>query len=126
MPLYSRIRNAGGFKTIEPLEERERFLGCRAVLDGRPQESSCRAGITSLKGSSARVNQFLTFALTLGNRAAGSLNVRARPSMAAVDEQGTRPNVNGEFVLASKVVIKSAQQQLFETCFAILLRFESG
>lgn len=72
------------------------------------------------------MNQFLAFALALRNRASRTLDVGARPSVTAVDEQCARPNIDRQLVLAGEIVIEPAQQQLFETCFSILLRFESG
>jgi len=71
------------------------------------------------------VNQFLAFALPLCDGAACPLDVGPCSRVTTIDEQRARPDVDGKLVLSGEVVIQSAQQQFFEACFAIVLRFES-
>ena len=81
--------------------------------------------LAALKRGGARVDQLFAFALTFGDRAARALDVRAGACVTAIEEQGPRPDVDGEIVLAGEVVIEAAQEQLFEARFAIVFRIES-
>jgi hypothetical protein len=72
------------------------------------------------------VNQFLAFALPLGDRTSRPLDVGPCSRVTAVDEQRAGPDVDGKLVLSGEIMIESAQQQFFEACFAIVLRFKSG
>lgn len=126
MPLDTRIRNAGGFQSVETLEQRECFLACDAVFDSQAQQPPGGIWVALLKSRRARVNQFVAFALPLGDRASRPLDVGPCSRVTTIDEQRAGPDVDRKLVLSGEVVIEAAQQQLFEASFAIVLRFEIG
>ena len=72
------------------------------------------------------MDELFAFALAFGDRAARPLDIRSRTSVAAIDEERSRPDVDGEIVLAGEVIIEAVQKQLFKARFAIVLRFKSG
>jgi hypothetical protein len=122
----AHIRNARGFEPIEAFEKRQCLFSSGPVLDGGAKQPASCLGLAALKSRRSGVNQLLALALTFGNRAARALDVRSRTSVAAIDEQGSGPDVNRKIVVTGKVVIESVQQQLFEARFSIVLGVESG
>ena len=116
------LPHASGLETIEPREQRQRFFGAGAVLDRGRQQPAGGLRFAALKCVRAGVNELFAFALTFGDRAARPLDVRARPRMAAVEEQHPRPDVDGEIVLSGEIVVEAAEKQLFDARFAITLR----
>jgi hypothetical protein len=123
--LNTRIGNAGGFETIESFEQDVGVLGPHAMLDRLAKQAPRGRGIAAMEGRRTRVQQFLAFALALGNRAARTLDIRAGTRVPAIDEERSRPHIDGEFVLTSEVVIQTAQQQFLETRLTIVLGLES-
>jgi len=120
------LLHAGRLEAIEALEQGERFIGDRTVLDSRHEETSRGFRFPSLESRGSGVDELLTFPLPLGDRPARPFDVRSRPGMATIDEQRARPDVNRELVLTGEVMIEAAQQQFLDAGLAIALRFERG
>src|SRR5204862_7187997 len=58
-------------------------------------------------------------ALALRHSAPRPLDVRARPRMAAVQKQRTRPDVDGVLILGCEVMVEADQQELLDLRVAI-------
>jgi len=65
------------------------------------------------------MEKLLCFALLLGERTAGTLDVRAGPSMAALEKRDSGPDVDGLFVSAFEVVIQPGKQKPLDQRIAI-------
>ena len=68
------------------------------------------------------MEQLVAFALLLGDRAARALDVGARPGMAVIQEQDTRPDADGEVVVTGEVMVEAAEKQIFDAGVALALR----
>ena len=88
-----------------------------------PPESTASASMrpmTALPGSRNACDAVLLvaprlgFALALGERAAGALDVRARPGMAAIEEEHAAPHLDRVLELAREVPIEPGEQQLLD------------
>ena len=112
----------GGFdrrRTIQALEDGERFVGRRAAVDGRLQQPARFLPFAALKRGDAAVQELLGLALALGERAAGPLDVGARTRMVAIQEERARPDVDGVLVAGGEIVVQTDQQQLLDLRVAI-------
>ena len=104
-------------KTMQTIQE---DMGSVAPPLDRPAQKV--AGLLDLAGvvrRDARVKELLRFALTLGERAARPLDVRASAIVIALQKNHARPDANGAFVLAGEIVIESREQQLFDAGLAV-------
>ena len=110
------------FETVQPIEQRERLIGRRALQHGGLEQPSRFARFAAIERRDAVVQQLLGLALPLGQRAARPLDVGARARMAAIEEQRARPDVDRLFVLGGEVVIEAEQQQLLDLRIAIRVR----
>ena len=111
---------------VHPFEQGQGFFAVRAALDGRRQQRSRDAGVAALERRGARVQQLLAFALTLGDGAAGALDVGPGARMAAIEEQDPRPDADGELVLTGKIMVEAGEEQVFDARVALALRHFSA
>jgi hypothetical protein len=116
----------GRVESIESLEQRQRFFGRGAVLDGGRQQPARRRGFAALEGRRARLDELLGFPLAFGNRAAGALDVGTCARVPAIEEEGAGPDVDSQLVLSRKVVIEAVEKQFFDAGFAVALRLLRG
>jgi hypothetical protein len=68
------------------------------------------------------LQEFFGLSQPLGERAARPLDVRARPWMAAIQEEHAGPDVDRLIVLSRKVMIEADEQELLDLRVAIRLR----
>ena len=112
---------AGRLQTIQTIEERERLFGCGAAVHGRHQEAPRCHDVAAAEGFDTRVEQLLTLALALGDRAARPLHVGTRARVAVIEEQHTRPHADRELVLAGKIMVESGEEEVFDSGVAVSL-----
>jgi len=110
------------FQPIHAIQERKRFFGPGAALDGGGQQAPGGVRFAALEGLLARVDELLGFALAFRDGAARALDVGTRPRVAAIEKEDARPDVDGQLVFAGEVVIQPAEQQLLDPRVAIALR----
>ena len=115
------LRHARGLQAIDPVEQRERFLGDRALIDRRHEQTPRGLRFAPLERGCARVDELFPLSLPLGYGAARPLDVGPGTSMAPIDEQGAGPDIDGELVLTRKVVVEAVQQEFFDARLAIQL-----
>ena len=119
--------NAGdALAPVKTFEQREDFFGRGTVFHRRSEQTTGGLGLAALKRRGARVDEFFRLALPLGDGAAGPFDVRPGTGVTAIDEQRAGPDVDGKLVLTAKVMIETAEKQLFQTRFPIPLRFGRG
>ena len=114
------------FEAIDPLQQRHGLFPARAALDRRFEHRSRRNLVAALKGRYTGVEQFIAFALALGDRTSRPLDVRPRPGVPAIEKQDTRPDVNGKIVLTGEVVVETGKEKLFNPRVPIAIRFLRG
>ena len=93
-----------------------------AVFDRGDQQPARGLGLSALECVSAGLNQFVALALPLGQGAACALDVGAGACMPAVQKEHSRPDVDGEIVVAGEVVIEPAKKELFDASLALVFR----
>jgi hypothetical protein len=120
------LRHSRGLQAIDPVEQRERFLGDGALFDRRHEETPCSVCFAALERRGPRVDELFSLSLPLGYRPACPLDVCPRSGMAPIDEQRAGPDVNGKLVLTGEVVVQAIQQEFLDTRFPIQLCFERG
>jgi len=59
------------------------------------------------------------FPLAFGQCASRAFDIRASPAMATLQERDARPDIDRLLIVTTEVVIKTGQQQLFDTRCAI-------
>ncbi len=109
-------------ESIQAIENRERFVGRRALTDGGLQQTTRLARLAAIEGRDAVVQQFLGLALPFGERAASPFDVGAGTRMVAVEKQRARPDVDRLIVVAGEVVIEAGEQQLLDLGLTIRVR----
>src|SRR5262249_7976490 len=117
-----RLNARADVQPIEAIEKRQRLLRGSAAVDRRPEQAPGLLAIAAIEGCHAGVQQLFGLTLPLGERAARPLDVRTRASVAPVEKQRSRPDVDGLLVVRGKIVVKAGQQQLFDLAVAISFR----
>ena len=115
----ARGTHARRLEAIDPLEQHECFLGVRAALDRRGEERSGCARVAAIEGGRAGLQQLIAFPLPLGDGAAGTIDVRPRPRVAAIEEEDARPHADGELMLTDKIVIEPGEEEVFDARVAL-------
>jgi hypothetical protein len=88
-----------GIEAIQPFEKGDGLLTGGAVLDSRGQQPARRTSIASVERRDARVQQLLAFALALGERPTGSLDISPGARVAAIEKQHPGPDADRQLVL---------------------------
>jgi hypothetical protein len=117
---------ARGLQSVEPVQQRKGFFPTRPALDCGCQQLSRDLTISTFQCSRPGADQFFPFALALGDGAARPLDVRARLCMAAIQKQDASPDIDGEFVLTSEVMIQTDEEQLFDSGVTFPIRRVPG
>lgn len=95
------------------------------MLDGRGDQLPRLTGVAVIERETTAVQQLVPLPLPFGNGAARTLDIRASPRMATIDEQHTRPDVDREFVLIGEVVGQTGEEQFLDTGVPIAFRHVS-
>ena len=115
----TRRRRGHRIEASETMQEHEREVTGAALFNCARQQITRTLEITSLIGGDSLVQALLGFPLTLGKRAPGALDVRARAAVATLEERDARPHIDRLLVVTTEVVVETGQEQLFDTCNAI-------
>ena len=89
------------------MQHRQRLFVRRAPLDGRRQQPPGTLHIALVERLEPLVHQPLGLALTLGLRAPRPIDVGAGAVVGAVEEQHTRPDVDGVVHASREVLVES-------------------
>ena len=102
-PSGTRPRDAPRvLEPVQPIEHRQRLVRGRAAVDRRLQQPARFVAVAATERGDAVLQQLFGFALPLGQRAAGALDVGARARVAAIEKQRARPDVDGLLVVARR------------------------
>src|SRR5262245_1970217 len=112
----------GGFGTIEPFEQRQRFLRRSAAVDRVLEHPPRFVPFAALEGGDTGVQKLLRLTLAFGDGTARALDIRARPWVTAIEEEGAGPDVDRLVVLRREVMIEADQQELLDLRVAIRIR----
>ena len=108
-----------GVNAVDAREKRERDIVRAAALHGRIQHLPRRLDLSTLERRDAVVQQLFRLALLLGHRAAGALDVRARPRVIAIEKQRARPDVDGLCVVGREVLIEAGKKKALDLGVAL-------
>ena len=127
-PRGNRGRRSGrrGTEAIDAREKRERHFVRPAPLHSRVQHLPRSLDLSALERRDAVVEQLLGFALPLGQRAPGALDVGARPRVLAIQEQRARPDVDRLGVVERKILIEAAEKQALDLGSAFRVAIDRG
>src|SRR5262249_42477265 len=115
------LLRAGGLEPVEPGEQRQGLLGRGAAVERRGQQPPRGLGIAARERGGAVVDELLSLALTLGDRAARALDVGAGAGVAAVEEEHPGPDIDRQLVLTREIVIETAEQELLDAGVTIAI-----
>src|SRR5262245_56543124 len=104
-----RYRRGRRLESIQAFQHGKRFLGWRAAVDSGLEQATGLVRLAALEGSDSVLKQLFGLALPLGQRATRAVDVGARPWVTAIDEQRSRPDVDGELVAGREVVIETEE-----------------
>ena len=97
-------------------------LGGNAPLYALAETANpCQGDIWFWSDDNAKALELLSRS-ELWQRAPRAVDVRARPRVTAIDEEGSRPDVDGELVSGGEVVIETEEQELLDLGLAIHCR----
>src|SRR5438046_2031022 len=102
------------FEAVHSLEQYERLVAWRTLIDGARQQVPCALDVACLVRVQAAVQQFLRFPLPFGDRRSRAVDVCASPIVIALEEDHARPDVDCLFVFGCEVMIKTGDEQLFD------------
>src|SRR5439155_3487785 len=100
------------------------FVGGRAALERSLQQRPGLVTLAACKRGDALLQQFLRFALALGERAPRPLDVGAGPRVVPIEKQRARPDVDRLIVSGGEIMIEANQEKMLDLCVAI--RFRRG
>src|SRR5207249_4259685 len=115
---YGQLR----IEPIQPIEDRQRLVGGGAAVEGGVKQPARLHAFAAAERLDAVLQQFFGFALSLGQGAAGALDVGAGAGMAAIEEEDARPDVDRVVVLRGEVMIEAGEQQLLDLGVTIRAR----
>jgi hypothetical protein len=109
-----RCVKAGAFEPFHPGKQHQCFVARRPLIDSARKQVACALDISRFVCFESPVQQLLGFALPLGDRGAGAVNVRAGPVVIAVEKHDTRPDVDRLLVVSGEVVIEAGNEKFFD------------
>ena len=84
-------------------------------FDGGRQQLSRVRGVAALERGHTGLQQFLAFALTLGDRAAGALDVRAGARVRPIKKEDTGPDADCELVLSAEIMVEAGEEEFLDS-----------
>ena len=127
---FARRDGEGGSMTgeraeaIEPIEDRQRFVGRRPAVDRGLHEAPRFTAVAALERRDAALQQLLGLPLALGQGAARPLDVGTGTRVTAIEKQHACPDADRVIVLCGEVMIEAGEQQLLD--FRVAIRFRRG
>ena len=114
-----RRRAAGDVRrdghAVQALEQERSRVAPAPLGDGLGEQPASRRDVARVECGAPGIDEFLRFALTLGQRAARALDVRTSLAVAPLEERHARPHVDRLLVLSREIVIEPRQQELLDT-----------
>ena len=109
----------GSLELLHPSEQHERLVAGRALIDGTRQQVASAFNLTRLVCVEAAMQELLRFALTLRDRLACAIDVRAGAIVIAIEKDDARPDVDRLFVFRGEVLIQTRNEKFFDARRAV-------